>query len=1080
MELPEHSWSQWQAELSHRLGLQSDWLTNRAALRRPWFLIPHDNELNAPQAKDLVKAVRQRLLGIAANPRTLDVVHNIRELTPAESLPLLFVMRHIARHEASLGRYWPACHEALFAPEITLDSLRMRLAPELTLAWLRMYEATLCALYFPSEGRRNIKWPIAHAGFLPEDEHLLTQFGQALAQAYEHDRRSAPLDLERLDEFIDALIDWLERRAYHGIQSNLYSNLTTTTDGASLTIGEVAQYWLGQHWDELGVEEESEWKFRLPRRNLKFDPVHNRVQFELASSSWPGRVLGKLRWEEREYPLPAQFADSDEATTLSTYTLPLSGPPWPKQVHLQINDVIYHLSVPRLAGDASLIFKSTNGKSVRSLRLAEDYIILIADNRLETARVQITEIIEDAWYVLGRPAGNWAGYTLLAVRVRRDLFDRHWLDSDRELASRIDQIESATEALGLPSFGHLWRPQVQLMGGTVRRNQDDEPVYALDDPPCLEILGFWDDLLPLSVRQWHESAQEYFRFYSCTVPRTSTLTPLTVEIWEPGHVPLEGRYAVYVGETQQFTFRLESAKSSALQMPRATLALRVWQFDQQLASDALTTAMLDHCDLQITGWPFAALTVSISSGAIPRSLSISLDEKGEKRFHWKDLGLDVPHDGKATVRISWRDALFAEVVFVDRPYVLPDECKVVWSDSPGALAIQSNIHRQGHTTQAELIVLGPRPWQGQCWKKNTEIDSGGQITTTIGADPRQARWILFGAGSSTITPAYALWGAIEIPQVADSTIERWSDLTSGNWDQIAFLAEMSQSSVMLPSALIDTLHMIQIGLRLRDLKPLVANWATRWHVINTLDQLTMYRRWHALGLQPTPVVLGKLPTEFGRSNPPMPSTYITCAERRLGLNALLSLESQGHMQGRQPVSGQITSQSNQEALSFSLRTGEALTLCHKCGLVLPSRLNLEHTSSVEPGVHCSRLSAHEEGWRTGEERPVYLAVQLSSAVVLQGLLGFVNQIMLGDDGENVPATEEPWLDRLSTAYGRQRERTNTPHRWLYELRSLIEGLARWIERDTMEREQVINLGRLLNAYHDTLVILHDWMLDLTR
>lgn len=1027
-----------------------------------------------------MQAVRQRLLGTAAHPRTIDVVHNIRELTPTESLPLLFVMRHIARHEASPGRYWPACHEALFAPAVTLDHLRMRLATELTAAWLRMYEATLGALYFPREGKRNIKWPIAHAGFLPEDEQLLTQFGQALAKDYERDRRSAPLDLERLDEFIDALIDWLERRADHGAQSILYQNLTSTTDGADLTIGEVAQYWLGQHWDDLKTDEGPEWKFRLPRRNFKFDPAHNRVQFELASSTWPGRVFGKLQWEEREYPLPAQFADSDLATTLATYTMPLPGPLWPRQVHLHINDVIYRLSVPRLADDASLIFKSTNGKSVRSLRLAEDYIILIADNRLEAARVQITEIIEDAWYVLGRPAGNWAGYSLLAVRIRRDLFDRHWLDSDRELASRIDQIESATEALGLPSFGHLWRPQVRLMGGSVQKNQGDESVYALNDPPCLEVLGFWDDPLPLSVRQWREAAQEFFSYYRCTVPSTSTLTPLTVEIWEPGHVPLDGRYAVYVGETQQFTFQLESAKSSELQVPRATLTLSVWQHAQQIASDALTTSMLDHCDLQITGWPFAALTVSLSSGAIPRNVSISLDENGEKKFRWKDLGLDAPHDGKATVRISWRDALFAEVVFVDRPYVLPDECQAVWSDSPGTLAIQSNIHRHGQTTRAELIILGPRPWQGQCWKKNTDIDSGGQITTTVEADPRIARWILFGAGGSTIPPVYTLWGAVELPHVADSTIERWSDLTSGNWDQIASLAELSQSNVMLPSALIDTLCMIQTGLRLRELKPLVANWVTRWHIINTLDRLAMYSRWQALGLQPTPVVLGKLPTEFGRSNPPMPSTYITCVERLLGPNVLLSLEGQRHMQGRQPVSGQITSQSNQEALSFSLRTGEALTLCHKCGLVMPSRLNLEHTSSVEPGIHCAGLNAHEEGWRTGEERPVYLAVQISSVEVLQGLLSFVNQIMLGNDSDNVPATEEPWLDRLSKEYDRQRDRAIDPHRWVYELRSLIEGLARWIERGTMEREQIIKLGRLLNAYHDTLVVLHDWMLDLTR
>lgn len=56
----------------------------------------------------------------------------------------------------------------------------------------------------------------------------------------------------------------------------------------------------------------------------------------------------------------------------------------------------------------------------------------------------------------------------------------------------------------------------------------------------------------------------------------------------------------------------------------------------------------------------------------------------------------------------------------------------------------------------------------------------------------------------------------------------------------------------------------------------------------------------------------------------------------------------------------------------------------------------------------------------------------------------------------------------------------SPHSWLYELNSLLEGLTRLIERDSMDREQVIKLGHLLERQHRTFGILHQWMFGLTR
>lgn len=1079
MRVIDSSWHHWQTELSHRIGLQSDWLSSHVMPRRPWFLVPYAQELDAHQAQNLIETVRRNLLGTGTTFRITDVIHNIRSLAPDESLPLLFALRHVARHQASPGRYWPSCHEALFKPAVTLNQLRMRLAPELTASWLRLYEATRGALYFPREGKRNIKWPIAHAGFLPEDERLLMQFGQTLAKAYERDRNAAPLDSEQLDEFIDALLDWLEQRAYHGTQSILYRNLNSTTEGENLTIGEVAQLWLGQHWDEIESDESTEWQFRLPRRFLRFDPTRNRLQFVLAASTWPGSVQGQLRWDEQEYSLPVQLTDTERFSVLPAYSVSLKRPRWPKQAILQVDERAYHLSVPKPPIDSSLVFKSANGRLVHSLHLTEDYVVLIADNRLEEARDHLAEIFEDSWYPLGRPDGEWDGYTLLAVRVRHDLFDRHWLDRENELAGRIAQIESATDALGLPSFGHLWRPQIRLIGGSVQAIKGEESVYAQNDPPYLEVLGFWDDVLPVNIRQWQESSHEYFPYYRCTVSHPSILASTMIEIWELGHQPPAGRYAVFIGDTLQLFFSLEAIRSEVTIGSQARLALNVWYADQVIALKELSTSLLEHCHFEVMGWPLARLTLTVSSGVLARSVSISLSETGATKFRWKDLGLDLPIANKLTMRVAWRNILHTEAVFTDRPYVLPEEWQVNWQDLPaGILAIETHVYRQANNSQAELVVLGTRPWRGQYWAKQIAIDQTGHVATLISTDSNEAQWLLIGRVRRGEREPDAVWGATEIQGSTSNLVERWSDLQAGAWDRIAYLAELNHASIALPSGLIDTLRMVKAGILLREFALLKADWQVRWKALADRRHLAMYARWRALDFQPVPILLGLLPVDWTQPNPPQLSAYLTCIGRAFEPNVSYALESQRHLRPGQSVKGDLVLQLDQDSARFCIRVGETLHLCKKCGLILPSNIFWGHPSSVKHGVSCTAMNAQVEEWRAGDKRTVFAAVQINPVEILQALLKFVGQVMQSE--EDVPADEEPWLDRLNAEYRRASKGMESPHSWLYELHSLLEGLTRLIERDTMDREQVIKLGHLLERHHDTFVILYQWMLDLSR
>lgn len=163
---------------------------------------------------------------------------------------------------------------------------------------------------------------------------------------------------------------------------------------------------------------------------------------------------------------------------------------------------------------------------------------------------------------------------------------------------------------------------------------------------------------------------------------------------------------------------------------------------------------------------------------------------------------------------------------------------------------------------------------------------------------------------------------------------------------------------------------------------------------------------------------------------------------------------------------------------FHIQVGETLYLCKKCGLILPSSIFWGHSSSVKHDVRCTGMNAQFEEWRAGEEKLVLVVVQISPVEILQALLNFVGQVMQSE--ENVPQAEELWLDRLSAEYRQVWTGMESSHSWLYELRSLLEGLTCLIERDSMDRDQVIRLGHLLGRHQRTFGILNEWVLDLTR
>ena len=460
----DNKWQHWQNKLLEILGITHEQLARGATPTTPWFLVPQD-ELPEDLTADLFLTVRQYLLGPTLAepiPYAIERIRRLRRrLRPTESLPLLYAMRHVARAQGSIGRYWPVFHSEILAERLNLDDIRVRLAPALERVWIWLFIHTRGALYYPSEGRRFIKWPLAHAGLLSDDEEVLRVFGGQLVSEYGDSLSDAPLLPDELDEFLQFFLEWLQGGGQQFRASQL-GRLLRRSDGSDVTVGELAQQWTREHWTEIAARQDGSVTVRTPthlRPSLRYDPVQQRVLVVLRESRWPGERDVIFRWGDVDFHGHARYVRDEGETICPPFEIPVLVSNWVRRGELLAGNRRHPVRMPRPPENYSFVFRADNGVAIRQWHLGEEYYVLIAKQTFDSA---VSDVVFGEWVPLGSPEGKWDDYELLWVRVRDPL---QQTDAST-FTSILAEFEKATGSLRLPSFGHLSSTRLYLFGGT--------------------------------------------------------------------------------------------------------------------------------------------------------------------------------------------------------------------------------------------------------------------------------------------------------------------------------------------------------------------------------------------------------------------------------------------------------------------------------------------------------------------------------------------------------------------------------------------------------------------------------------
>lgn len=1072
--VPSTDWDYWQSKIRGILGVPKQKSLRETDLMRPWFLVPQHDELSEDEAAELFATVRRKLLGPVLRPRVMHAIRCVRNLEPEDSLPLLYAMRHVGRERGSIGRYWPAFHEAILDGQLELRDVQVRLAPELAQVWLRLYEHTHGALYYPREGRRFIKWPLAHAGLLRDDEEVLWAFGTTLATEYGGDPSVAPLLPDDLDEFLLSLLDWLEQTGRF-VDSRL-ARLVRKRDGTDVTIGELAQRWLRNKWEQIVKEKDGRGvsRTRLIRRYLRYDATRHSLLLVLRESAWAGRVEVRLQWGDLEVPVRTRFISSEYKTECSLMEIPIRFPSWLDEASLIVGGERYLLRLPKAPKNRGLVFRADNGRATRQWELSEEYYILLPTDQF---RENMADVLFEEWVPLGPPSGEWNGYELLWVRTNDPL----QVDSRNEVKAGITDIvsrlEEATQKLGLPSFGHLWRPRLYLVGGTCVKASEKEEAYSVNAVPWLEARGIWNEMLSLTLAKWDKGRDDFVSQATLELPPPRASVGQIVELWHNGIEASEGQYLLEIDSTPHSAFYLVQPPITS-DLDRFEVCLEVDEDNRLARTEGLARRDLDRGELVARAWPLAELSLEISCGTWARTLSIRMDDGGEWRQWWRDLGVGGLPDGPVNLTLSWRGLTKARLVFADVPFIAEDDIELGWiyEEQKQILEVTATVSNKGQSRQSRVVILGSRPWDGQIWEKTVDLADNGLFQTRIQIERDRANWLVILPGDPTRQDREQQpWLVKTLSEVS----ARWYyslELLGGDlWDTWRMLVRQLQE-VSLPPGLHNLLDLSGLGSFLDEYPELVA-LRPKWLIVDKLSALEQLANWAPLGLEPPTILFASLPPGFIASDVVVTSSHL----RPFSVNQLAkAVEREG--EGEIPLSyGSRTLLSSLHLIRaandwhFEVHIKERVYTCSKCGLILPVDEFWDHQPPIASLPCCTEKSPSFTSHQPGTSVKVYLAAPWNPGALLDCLITLILYLASGDESR-VPPRAEPWLDKLEAAYYGQQQNQN-PENWLKGLTETAQQVWKIIERGFGSKSRLVELGESIDHYRVGLDVVYRWLLS---
>jgi len=969
-------------------------ISNLDEVPAPWFLVPAEDqrELTDNDAQLLFAALRGRLFEGQLYSTVGCIKNNLYSLEDAERVVLLYALRYIALRGAGQNRYWPVCLKMLFDERIPLGSLQMYLAPVLTDQWLHIYKITKNRLFRPKFGKRNIKWPLAHAGLLVRDRQLLDQFFADMTARYSSEEFQVLLTEDYIDDFILELDDWL-RKAGH--LSEPFSQALLDSERGPI-VAELAQQYLTtrDHAQPQSVYRSDQGEFA--RREILYDSSENQLQIRMTLQLPYNQGSLFVKWEDGDYPF---FTDT--TGTRFSVILPLRRPSWPENIPIS-GSFSRSLRMPTPSTEP-IVFEGRSGRRVRRWQPGGSYHVLLPPKYQSVSYHKYLSTVFAAQQDCGPIRGEWSGFTMLWVQLAKIKLDEH------DVSGRTaDELNEAADQLDLPTFEAFWQPQATLVGGQLL-NAGEIPSYDITAPPFVQVQGVWDLPLDVTFQYWDRERKRFASLATLTIPDQQVVRHHVLMI-DSTQLSLNQIYRVCIDGEPTCQWQAV-AEPQVIQSKRLLAAIHVEYGDDSI--DNPSRFQLVNGSLVVRAWPHAELELFATDGNHQHQQTIWLDSNGEARIRWADTALSNLEGGDIRVKVLWRRLPVSRVLRCQSTTtLLPEDIEVSFCIAkPDTVEIIAALRDLKQSMRILVLVLGAQPWNGQIWQSSVTVDTDSLLMASVDTSRELARWIIVCQHQTGKRPEVLVAKRIPgAPLTHVSTAYRQSGKTPRQWKECAaFLA-----SGLLP---IDLQRLVQWQYIQEILdRPNVQHLQkVNWRKITTGSEVGHLRNWLRLGVQ-VPYALCEWTPSEGVFNPratvliPADLAVLQQALQQPAASVAVRVRRSDGAQYEWPE-GKLLTANDEGEYEFRIHSQGRIRACPECRTVLPAMWFSAHKSISIFNHTCSQ----NHQLVAVESAKVYLVALFDSRELLRLFARHILSLLNGHQND-LPDIVQGWLEAVYPFY----------------------------------------------------------------
>lgn len=961
------AWQQWHGKISTLLGVDPKRPLRDQPLPQPWFLFPVQRELTQDEAEDLFATLRSYLLS-SPDGSVAGIRERLELLTPDASLPFLYGMRYIAFARAGNRRYWPHFLRMMFDNRLGYNDVAVGLASTTAELWMRLAAYTRYALYHPTEGPINIKWPLAHAGLLPVHKDTLEDFGMSL---FQHDREifDETVALES-DEFVLRFLDWLRREPNQSRAP--YSLLMQSTRPERFTLAELGQHWLSLESSRLEVHlsasQAGHSNLLVPRRRLHYRATSNQIGIVFSLGRLKLGQNATLIWNNQTvYPTYKDLSQQRERVFDKQF-LPVFSPNWPDSARIEIApDTSITISMPTLDSNArksqGVVFDAKTGNQTKRWRLSEHYEVLVSGRLLDSGN---PERLFAEWFDMGTPEGHWPEHRLLQVCT-------HNLNSLNDLSAEdLQTLEETAESLGLPSFEHHFQARVRLFGGDLLDyGQEEGPIFKTTSPPYVEVTGIRDIPRRIDFQRKHDRAGEFILLDQLRLlpgpQRDSQIIELPTHLLTQGHyrVSVDGEYADFVLVNESITQKTSDPVALHVQ------AYLVNSDGQKVAMPnrhALTEDTSNY-KLVVKAWPGAELQLQVAVTADVKSWVFPLEvgQSGEwiAPISYLPIPWRLVPAGNLELHIGWRSLFTQTIIATDTNYCSLAEfepsVRTNSSRTQFVFSCQGKLNGAYNDIAFYGYLLPSVPWERSPRYFSINVSEDGSFTGSV-ILRWQPGWFVLGdfrlleRDDSLIVAVRQL---LDVPAAETLTLTA-TDLVQDISQHIFAWTVIANriSNVSYPVALTQYLRLADALYSLQ----LVLNFLTvqrSWISFNRWDE---WPQLLPLIEQNAPIALFRGHMLTGQYAQPVMNVHLAVTPAKISIGSIEFSFQNAHLL----TDGCLVRVMHLDVERIVLLPSTSLQACVSCGLILPRSAFRDHARPYVDIPDCSAKSTSFVPFVTGE------------------------------------------------------------------------------------------------------------------